>query len=226
MQREGLRPWRLLSLRVGCRCLVAWCSPPVRRLQRIAADWLCGGRSVESRTSAGLVVAGAGSSVVYLPPRGSSGKLCTEVADVADETKVFVALRINRSDPVTRDLEQSRLTGLRVAIEQPVTRANQSEASVWVLGNVQRPGGVERDALPGVQVGKGRLALGEYLDAAHAFVLVDPLDSEDEACQVNLDGEVTRRLVGERGIDGFPLVGGRGRQGARCRRHQGREGDK
>ena len=67
----------------------------VRRLQRIAADWLCGGRSVESRTSAGLVVAGAGSSVVYLPPRGSSGKLCTEVADVAGEAKVFVALRID-----------------------------------------------------------------------------------------------------------------------------------
>src|SRR5215211_6377481 len=178
---------------VACRlllsgCMVfAACSPPAAHSRRLAVRGpVC---RVPDLCGAGC---GGGRQLSCLPaPRGSSGKRCTEVADAADEAKVFVALRIDRGGPVTRDLEQSRLTGLRVAIEQPVTRANQSEASVWVLGNVQRPGGVDRDALLGVQVGKGRLALGERLDTAHAAVLVDPLNSDDEACQVNLDGEAT-----------------------------------
>src|SRR5215211_5574619 len=32
MLRSRLRPWHMLSLRIGCCCLVAWRWPPVRRL--------------------------------------------------------------------------------------------------------------------------------------------------------------------------------------------------
>jgi hypothetical protein len=127
-------------------CLVAGCSPPARRLQLIAANWLCG-RSVESWTSPPLFLAGR--AVQWSArPGGFKRKLGTEVDEVTDEVERFVALRIDRQNEATRELEDTRLAGHGMVRPSPVTCADQGKAPVGILGNVSRPGGVVRDALP------------------------------------------------------------------------------
>src|SRR5918995_6696943 len=145
---------RLVSLRVDCCCLVAGRSPPVRRLQRIAADWLwrpvCGVPDL----SGDWFWLGAGSPVGCLPPRGLSGKLGTEVDEATDEAERFVAFCIDRENEATRELEDTQLAGLGMVRPSPVTRADQGKAPIGILGDVSRSGGVVRDALSGVRVGE------------------------------------------------------------------------
>src|SRR5215211_1516785 len=160
----------------------------------------------------------------HLPPDASSGQFCTEVDLLADETKGCGALRLDE-DPAAREQDDSRLTGLGIDREPPVARAHRGKAPVWIVGDVSRPGGANRDALPSGRVRKGRPGLGEPLESANGSVFIYPLDDEHEARNVDLDREAAR-LIGEFVIDRHPLVGRRGGLGARRRRHQGREGHK
>src|SRR6266705_2059403 len=126
------------------------------------------------------------------PSPQSRSKLSTQVDEVARSGQGAVPYGIDREDEVPFGQELSWVTVVGVAVPAPGPSAHEGEASIRVHRERSRPGDVDRDGLPRVQVRHHLLALRKGLEVVENAFRVRVGDVDDGPGLMDVDVEPAR----------------------------------